>query len=471
MRRVPHSAQCTSRSSVARTRSPARGSCSRPSARRSSSTAGCSRAARTRSIRNRVPVGFDPAELDAILLTHAHLDHCGYLPVVVREGFRGPIYLTSATAELVQIVLLDSGRLQEEFAKRHARWERRHPTEVDGGRREERGELPRGARRGPEGRGRGPRLRRRSSRDPPSGDSDAVAAETESTRRPDGRPGSRCSAASRPSSRPTSTIRCTPRPTPRPCRPSSATSGTARRSRSRRGSRDVPRRRPHPRLGDHRPRRSARRTASDADHDRLLGRPRPPEHADHPRPDTDDRGGLRDRRVDVRRARARARRRGGPDARRGRSRGRRGGRRPADPVVRDRADAGDRLGARPADRAGRDPGAAAVPRLADGLDAPRTSTAAIPSSTTRRRASSSESGNTPLDYPSQTHHPDRRGVEGDRDRAAAVHDRRVERDADRRPSRRATSGTSSTTRPRRCCSSATRARARSARISRRARRR
>ncbi len=81
-------------------------------------------------IRNRVPLGFDPETLDAILITHAHLDHCGYLPVVVREGFRGPIYLTSATAELVEIVLLDSGRLQEEFAKRHSRWERRHPEKA-----------------------------------------------------------------------------------------------------------------------------------------------------------------------------------------------------------------------------------------------------------------------------------------------------------------------------------------------------
>jgi metallo-beta-lactamase family protein len=81
-------------------------------------------------IRNRVPLGFDPSTVDAILITHAHLDHCGYLPVVVREGFRGPIYLTSATAELVEIVLLDSGRLQEEFAKRHSRWERRHPEKA-----------------------------------------------------------------------------------------------------------------------------------------------------------------------------------------------------------------------------------------------------------------------------------------------------------------------------------------------------
>ena len=82
------------------------------------------------TIRNRVPLWFEPSTVDAILVTHAHLDHCGYLPVVVKEGYTGPIYLTSATAELVEIVLLDSGRLQEEFAERHSRWERRHPTEA-----------------------------------------------------------------------------------------------------------------------------------------------------------------------------------------------------------------------------------------------------------------------------------------------------------------------------------------------------
>jgi metallo-beta-lactamase family protein len=82
------------------------------------------------SVRNRIPLGFDPTKLDAILLTHAHLDHCGLLPIAVREGYRGAIHATRGTIELANLVLLDSGRLHEEFAKREARWERRHPGRV-----------------------------------------------------------------------------------------------------------------------------------------------------------------------------------------------------------------------------------------------------------------------------------------------------------------------------------------------------
>ena len=82
------------------------------------------------SVRNRVPFDYDPASLDIVLLTHAHLDHCGLLPVLVREGYRGRIIATAGTAELAALVLLDSGRLHEEFAKREARWERRNPDRV-----------------------------------------------------------------------------------------------------------------------------------------------------------------------------------------------------------------------------------------------------------------------------------------------------------------------------------------------------
>ena len=75
--------------------------------------------------RNWAPFPVDPAALDAVLLTHAHLDHCGLLPKLVRDGFHGPVYCTPATAELARIVLLDSAHIQEEDAllkrERHER--------------------------------------------------------------------------------------------------------------------------------------------------------------------------------------------------------------------------------------------------------------------------------------------------------------------------------------------------------------
>lgn len=73
---------------------------------------------------------FDPAELTAIVLTHAHVDHTGYLPYVVRHGFKGPIYCTQATADLLELLLLDTAHLQEEeasFANRHGT-SKHHPA-------------------------------------------------------------------------------------------------------------------------------------------------------------------------------------------------------------------------------------------------------------------------------------------------------------------------------------------------------
>jgi len=79
----------------------------------------------TESARNRVPLAYDASSIDALLLTHAHLDHCGLIPLLVREGFRGPIFATRATAELARIVLLDSAKLQVEQAHDRRRKEER----------------------------------------------------------------------------------------------------------------------------------------------------------------------------------------------------------------------------------------------------------------------------------------------------------------------------------------------------------
>jgi metallo-beta-lactamase family protein len=62
------------------------------------------------------PLPFSPKSVDGVVLTHAHIDHSGYLPRLVREGYRGPIYCTPATGALLEILLLDAARLQEEDA-------------------------------------------------------------------------------------------------------------------------------------------------------------------------------------------------------------------------------------------------------------------------------------------------------------------------------------------------------------------
>ena len=59
---------------------------------------------------------FSPADIDAVIITHAHIDHTGYLPRLVKLGFQGPIYTSKATNDLLKILLPDSGRLQEEEA-------------------------------------------------------------------------------------------------------------------------------------------------------------------------------------------------------------------------------------------------------------------------------------------------------------------------------------------------------------------
>ena len=64
--------------------------------------------------RNHAPFGFDPKEVDAVLLTHAHLDHVGRLPKLFREGYRGPVYATRATVLLMEIVLEDALKVMDE---------------------------------------------------------------------------------------------------------------------------------------------------------------------------------------------------------------------------------------------------------------------------------------------------------------------------------------------------------------------
>ena len=72
--------------------------------------------------RNWAPLQVEPRTIDAVLLSHAHLDHSGWLPALVRQGFRGPIYATPATRDLAEVLLLDAAHLQEEDARRANRY-------------------------------------------------------------------------------------------------------------------------------------------------------------------------------------------------------------------------------------------------------------------------------------------------------------------------------------------------------------
>ena len=70
---------------------------------------------------NHVPRDLDVDKLDAVVLTHAHLDHTGRLPLLVKRGYKGPIYATPASLEITQLILEDAAKLQEQDATRENR--------------------------------------------------------------------------------------------------------------------------------------------------------------------------------------------------------------------------------------------------------------------------------------------------------------------------------------------------------------
>src|SRR3990167_5152567 len=81
-------------------------------------------------LRNWAPLPIDPSKLSAVLLTHAHIDHTGYLPLLVKKGFRGKIYCTEGTKDLCTVLLPDCGRIQEEEAARanHGNYSKHSPA-------------------------------------------------------------------------------------------------------------------------------------------------------------------------------------------------------------------------------------------------------------------------------------------------------------------------------------------------------
>ena len=72
----------------------------------------------------------DPDDVDGVIITHSHIDHIGYLPRLFRQGFKGPVYCTETTMDLMQIMLRDSAKIQEEeaaYAKRKGYSKHRNP--------------------------------------------------------------------------------------------------------------------------------------------------------------------------------------------------------------------------------------------------------------------------------------------------------------------------------------------------------
>ncbi len=80
---------------------------------------------------NRQPLAVDPASINFVLLTHGHLDHCGWLPLLIKQGFNGKIFCTAPTKQIAKLILADSGKIQEEEAVRanQEHFSKHHPAE------------------------------------------------------------------------------------------------------------------------------------------------------------------------------------------------------------------------------------------------------------------------------------------------------------------------------------------------------
>lgn len=74
---------------------------------------------------NRSPFAFNPEHIDAVVVSHAHIDHCGLLPRLVAEGYRGPVYATEATSDLLEVMLMDAAHIQEKDTEWENRWRAR----------------------------------------------------------------------------------------------------------------------------------------------------------------------------------------------------------------------------------------------------------------------------------------------------------------------------------------------------------
>lgn len=80
---------------------------------------------------NRVPLPFNVESIDCVILTHGHLDHCGWLPLLIKNGFQGKIYCSAPTKEIVKLILSDSAKIQEEEAEKvnKENYSKHHPAE------------------------------------------------------------------------------------------------------------------------------------------------------------------------------------------------------------------------------------------------------------------------------------------------------------------------------------------------------